>query len=135
MTNTPKKTPARSDVRVVVSLPPELAQRFKALAEHDLTSMSAIIRQLILKHMQQIEEERGSMDTTPGGVAVPAFIPVVNADGREGFEGLDELLASPKGRAQLRGWVTGRLADLDSQQRELVELRRLSALGSELNES
>lgn len=55
MPSTPKKTAPRSDVRVVVSLPPELAQRFKALAERDLTSMSALIRQLILKHMRQVE--------------------------------------------------------------------------------
>lgn len=55
MTNTPKKTPPRRDVRVVVSLPPELAHQFKALADRDLTSMSALIRQLILKHMRQVE--------------------------------------------------------------------------------
>lgn len=60
MTHTPKQTRPRHDVRVVVSLPPDLAQRFKALAARDLTTMSALTRQLILAHMRQVDDIQAS---------------------------------------------------------------------------
>lgn len=51
-----RKTPPRKDVRVALSLSPELAEELKQIADEEATPLSVLVRRWIVERLRQKKE-------------------------------------------------------------------------------
>ncbi len=54
-----RKTPPRKDVRVALSLSPELAEELKQIADEEATPLAVLVRRWIVERLRQQRRSNG----------------------------------------------------------------------------
>jgi len=54
-----RKTPTRKDVRVALSLSPELAEELKQIADEEATPLAVLVRRWIVERLRQQRRSNG----------------------------------------------------------------------------